>query len=369
MEKIEKIVELGIDIDNLENDEMFDDLGVDVISLVEAPAIEEAFLYFSKEKEQVVDLSCSAEGPEEVEEMVDEVLKWAEENGIFANNDDVIVDLSKEEFSTIADVLSGLSALDLMTRLNIKKGEQSETYYRYQGPSAERKFCKAMLNLANRGKMFTKEQIDEMNGLNPQFARSGDSTYPVFQWVGGKNCRHYWQKLEVFKNEDNKRVIIVSDPTNNSQRLASKTWNEKMSSEQYHFEVTSEDQRILTGAIMIPNKMILRRDEDGTPFYVYFSESTVAKMAEKFLEQNKQHNTDIDHDGNVTTTNKLIESWVSASSTYDKSYQMGFALPKGTWFASFRIHDDETWSKVKSGEIKGFSLAGNFINRFEPING
>ena len=48
-EKINKIVELGIDIDSIENDELFEDLGVSVISFVESPAIEESFLYFSQE--------------------------------------------------------------------------------------------------------------------------------------------------------------------------------------------------------------------------------------------------------------------------------------------------------------------------------
>ena len=50
MDKIEKIVELVIELDELE-DENFDDFGVDLISLVKDPAIEVDFQYFNKEKE------------------------------------------------------------------------------------------------------------------------------------------------------------------------------------------------------------------------------------------------------------------------------------------------------------------------------
>ena len=109
--------------------------------------------------------------------------------------------------------------------------------------------------------------------------------------------------------------------------------------------------------------MILRRDEEGNPFYVFFSRETIKKMAEKFLAQNKQHNTDIEHDGNVKTTNTLLESWVSEDMTHDKSFKLGFALPAGTWYVGYRIHDDELWADIKEGRVRGVSLAGNFINR------
>ena len=35
-------------------------------------------------------------------------------------------------------------------------------------------------------------------------------------------------------------------------------------------------------------------------------------------------------------------------------------LPIGTWFVKIRVHDDELWSKIKSGEIKGLSIEGMF---------
>lgn len=296
-------------------------------------------------------------------ETLEAVLKFAEENGETMSHDDVFVDLTKEEFTTAGDVIRGLGALDLLTRLNIKRDEPSQTYYRYVGPPAQRKFCKAMLRLANRGKIFTEDQINEMNGLNPQFARSGESSYSVFEWLGGKNCRHRFQKLEVFKNAEGKRVVILADPTNEAQRNAARPWAQKVNmSKEYEFKL-DEERREVYGPVMIPNKMILRRDEEGNPFYVFFSRETIKKMAEKFLAQNKQHNTDIEHDGNVVTKNTLLESWVSEDMTHDKSYKLGFALPAGTWYAGFKVNDDQLWEEIKAGARRGFSLAGNFINR------
>jgi hypothetical protein len=43
---------------------------------------------------------------------------------------------------------------------------------------------------------------------------------------------------------------------------------------------------------------------------------------------------------------------------------MGFALPPGTWYVGYKINDEETWQDVKEGRLKGFSLSGQFINRF-----
>ena len=54
---------------------------------------------------------------------------------------------------------------------------------------------------------------------------------------------------------------------------------------------------------MIPNKMILRRDDEGKPYYIFFKKETIKKMAEKFLKLGKQNNTDIQHDNKVVTEN------------------------------------------------------------------
>jgi len=47
----------------------------------------------------------------------------------------------------------------------------------------------------------------------------------------------------------------------------------------------------------------------------------------------------------------------------DKSKAMGFNVPAGSWMASYKINDEETWQKIKEGELQGFSVAGQFIEK------
>jgi len=42
---------------------------------------------------------------------------------------------------------------------------------------------------------------------------------------------------------------------------------------------------------------------------------------------------------------------------------MGFNVPAGTWFTTYKINDEETWQKIKSGELNCYSIAGNFIEK------
>ena len=47
----------------------------------------------------------------------------------------------------------------------------------------------------------------------------------------------------------------------------------------------------------------------------------------------------------------------------DKAKSLGFNVPSGTWMTSYKINDDETWNKIKDGELNGYSIAGNFIEK------
>ena len=118
---------------------------------------------------------------------------------------------------------------------------------------------------------------------------------------------------------------------------------------------------IVTGPAMIPNALIPRRDEMGNLFHVYFSKETVKNIAKKFLEDNNTHNTDVNHDENVVTENTLLESWIVTNPEMDKSTALGFNVPEGTWMTSYKINNEETWKKIKAGELNGFSVTGNFL--------
>ena len=123
-----------------------------------------------------------------------------------------------------------------------------------------------------------------------------------------------------------------------------------------------EDQRIVVSPAMIPDKRIARKDKDtGEIYWVYFSKDTVAKAAEYLMKYNKQSHSNINHQRIYSNDMYVMESWIKESDN-DKSTDYGFGdMPEGTWFVKFRIMDDSVWAKIKSGELKGLSVEGDFL--------
>lgn len=339
-----KIIELLINVDELE----FEDVGVDVMSLVGQPAIGIDFLAFSEEQPNY-----------------ELVLEYFKSVGETVNYDEVtFVDSTSTEFSTLGDYLAGIRALDVLG----KRGTTSEpeTKYRYSGPrsSNSRDFCRAMLSL---NKIYEKDEIEGFNSqsLNPGFG-GGSSSYNMWEYKGGPNCQHGWEKLSVFKRDGS--TVILSE--GRASGLAGEA-PERMDNNGYKtaqrnrssFSFSDDEQMIVTGPAMTPNSLILRKDEDGNPFHVFFSKDTIKEIAKKFFELNKMNNTDVNHDDNIVTSNTLLESWIVEDPEMDKSKSLGFDVPEGTWMTSYKINDEETWQKIKNGELNGFSIAGSFLER------
>ena len=339
-----KIVELIINMEEFE----FEDLGVEILSLVDKPAIEVNWMAFSEERD----------------DFEEHVLKIASEVGEPMNPEDVIyLDGSKAEFATVSDYLQGARALDALEGLD--PSTPAQLRYRYAGPAGQRTFC-ATLKALNR--TYSREDITRMNRFNPGFGARGAASYSVFEYKGGPNCRHYWEELVQFNN-GTKNVLISLGPatgdagqSNNSDDRSpagSVANNAYLMSKAWSF--SSDDEMIVTGPAMIPNALIPRKDEMGNLFHVYFSKETVKNIAKKFLQDNNAHNTDINHDDNVVTENTLLESWIVENPDMDKSTALGFNVPEGTWMTSYKINNEETWQKIKAGELNGFSVTGNFL--------
>ena len=117
------------------------------------------------------------------------------------------------------------------------------------------------------------------------------------------------------------------------------------------------------GAALIPNKQIYRKfgkDE----FYVYFSKETVKKASELFLKNGNQSNATLQHNSKIEGMT-VVESWIVEDTEFDKSKKYGFSLPVGTWMISMKVDNQEVWQKVKTGEIKGFSIEGYFADKVQ----
>ena len=63
-------------------------------------------------------------------------------------------------------------------------------------PGKSRDFCVEMMELSDAGVEYRYEDIQDMSddGVNGQFAASGQRTYRLFDWAGGLNCQHGWKR-------------------------------------------------------------------------------------------------------------------------------------------------------------------------------
>jgi len=130
--------------------------------------------------------------------------------------------------------------------------------------------------------------------------------------------------------------------------------------EKVQFAALSDDKRLVMGAILIPNKQILRIDGEGKPYHVFFKPETIKKLSEMYLKKKYTDSSTLEHDKKINGVT-LVESWVKESLTKDKSSLYGLNAPVGSWMGTFKIDNDEIWNDyVKTGEVKGFSIEGLF---------
>jgi hypothetical protein len=127
------------------------------------------------------------------------------------------------------------------------------------------------------------------------------------------------------------------------------------------FQIDDEEQRIISGVLMLADTPIYRND-GVQEYYVVFSADTIAEIAQKFFRKGYQNNVNLMHDsGQQLEGITMFESWLKDSKRGVRALKGFDDVPEGSWFASYKVYDDETWGKVKRGEVLGFSVEGDFI--------
>jgi len=122
------------------------------------------------------------------------------------------------------------------------------------------------------------------------------------------------------------------------------------------------EKRILLGALLIPNKPILRKGDDDD-YYIYFSRETVKKASELYLMEGNQNNATLEHQMNLKGLS-LVESWIVEDPKKDKTQVYGLEYPVGTWVGAMKVTSDSVWNEyVKTGKVKGFSIEGYFQDK------
>lgn len=130
------------------------------------------------------------------------------------------------------------------------------------------------------------------------------------------------------------------------------------------FSVFSMEEKMVVGPAMVPDKMIIRRNEiTGEVYYVYFTAETIKKLQQKYMLEKLLDKTNVEHGRRFLNGVSVVESWIVDDSAKDKQQVFGMDYPKGTWMISMKIDDDAIWQKVKDGKLNGFSVQGYFLEK------
>lgn len=116
----------------------------------------------------------------------------------------------------------------------------------------------------------------------------------------------------------------------------------------------SNERHMVYGAALIPEKDIYRNNGEQE-FYISFTKESIEKMSQDFMKEYRQHEVKTDHE-DVANEVCVVESWLVEDSYKDKANALGINVPEGTWMVGMKVNNIETWERVKSGELKGFSV-------------
>lgn len=391
--KKEKVYELKIE----DEDEMS---GIDSISLVDEPAIMVNWIAFKKEMKDDGDpcwegyeqigtkmlngrevpncvpikkenMESYSDYPESIKNNAKSVLKWVDENGWGSCGTDVGKQRANQlasgepiSLDTVKRMYSYLSrhAGDLDSSKGYAYGCGKLMYDSWGGKSA-------LSWSESKVKSFAKEEFEK--GV-PHYTKDGvEYTGPTHKNADGRlmTGAEHTEDSEYLYHEDELGYDVITLPPYVDE-LPKKKKKKKMS-EEFDYLFTEQpnnkqyfaqdgEKRIVLGPAMVPDQKIFRKDNNGDPYYVYFSSETIKMIAEKYMRNKFIDNNDVNHDGTAVSDVYVIESWIKEDDD-DKSNKYGFGdLPVGTWFVSMKVRDENTWQRIKMKELNGFSVSGYF---------
>jgi hypothetical protein len=124
----------------------------------------------------------------------------------------------------------------------------------------------------------------------------------------------------------------------------------------YVFLAKNAEKRIVLGPALVPEKTDLQGDIIGI--------DEIEKAAHNYLaEYNVSSQTGVMHE-DFDRQVQVVESYIAPVDFVLE----GRKIAKGTWMLAFKILDDETWTAVQKGELRGFSIGG-VANESQKIDG
>ncbi len=211
---------------------------------------------------------------------------------------------------------------------------------------------------------------EECENGKVKWGKTGECQYDSIAECEAAN-KDYYEKttsiVELVINDDNQELAIDAISLVSSPAIEQDFVFFGKEKNNLTFAKIDEEKRMLVSPALIPNKQIFRYDPNtDSDYYVYFSPETVRKASELYLKHNNHHKATHEHNERVSGV-LTVESWIKEGES-DKSKMYGFNLPNGTWFVKMKIENDELWSKIKDGELKGLSIEGYFTDKMETMS-
>ena len=329
-----KIVKLDID----ENSVL---AGIDAVALVEQPAIEEDFMYFSQQ-------SFAETFTDYPEAAVNAAKQGIKRNEATGNKCATRVGKLRAQQLANREAIS-LDTVRRMRSFLIRQRDNYElqrdrknydacgyiSYLLWGGPSA---LSWAEKTLRQAGEEFVKEEYQDLD----------DACQPGYKAIG-------------LKTKNGRKVPNCVPIQNFEAIIKEELIKQEMAKLQSESFASLDEKQILVGPLMTPNKLIKRRDIDGEEYFVYFTEETIKKLAYKSMKDKIIDRVNLEHSMDDRVDAYLVETWLVENPENDKSRNYGYTPKKGQWFGMYKVDDLGVWDDyIKSGLVRGFSVEGLF---------
>lgn len=156
------------------------------------------------------------------------------------------------------------------------------------------------------------------------------------------------KKYKVGIDSETYAISMVESPAIESDFVALSKEEEK------RVFLESDERHMCYGAALIPDKDIYRNNGEQE-FYISFTKESIEKMSQDFMKNYRQNEVTLDHD-EMANDITITESWLVEDPYKDKANALGINVPKGSWMIGMKVNQIDVWDRVKSGELKGFSV-------------
>lgn len=125
-------------------------------------------------------------------------------------------------------------------------------------------------------------------------------------------------------------------------------------------QFADEERHIITGIALLADTPIYRVAPDKTEYYVRFTKDCIRQLVEKYFKFGLTNSVNIEHKDNQFVDGvTMLESYIIDKERGICPNEFASA-PDGSWVVSYKVSNLDVWNKIKSGEVKGFSVQGLF---------